>query len=299
MAFVSVFIQLIVLVHGLYDTKSYADFENQPFVTYVADILSMVLIRIVAIVAVIESWLKRSQHIAFLVKIEHIDTIVRTKLSIDLRYDIQREEFVRNCFMWIGAQVCLELMFLIMTCMVGLPFLQVFWALYTIPLFICLMRYQQFISYVDLLHDRYKVLNQYIESLYLKNKSTETDIEDSTTLIKHKYFNYSQSQRLNFSRKRDVEAFIIHKKLLHFQCIHRLLIEANKMVCRLFNWSMLLNMGNDFFNVLINLYWVIINFVRGDSKLELIGIVAWSLFNISMLISVTKACYCASYEVIK
>lgn len=151
----------------------------------------------------------------------------------------------------------------------------------------CLMRYQQFISYVELLHDRFKVLNQYIESLTMTEIPNQFDTETPT----------NSSQKRNFSRVRDVEAFVTHNKLIHIQRTHRLLVEANIMLNQLFGWSMLANMGNDFFNVLINLYWIIINFVRNDSRLELIGILAWGLFNITMLVTVSKACHCASHEV--
>lgn len=220
-------------------------------------------------------------------KIDQIDTIIRAKLRIDLRYNLQQKKFLRKLFIWIGAQVSLEIAVVLMASLVQLNILHIYWLLYTVPLFMCLMRYQQFISYVELLHDRFKVLNQYIESLTMTEIPNQFDTETPT----------NSSQKRNFSRVRDVEAFVTHNKLIHIQKTHRLLVEANIMLNQLFGWSMLANMGNDFFNVLINLYWIIINFVRNDSRLELIGILAWGLFNITMLVTVSKACHCASHEV--
>lgn len=297
MAFISIVIQSIVFVYGLYDFDHYTISVDRSIVVYVADILSMAFIRSIAIIIVIESWLKRSLHIEFLTRIDQIDTITRNKLWIDLRYNLQQRKFFRKLFIWIGAQLSLELAVVVMASLVQLNVLQIYWLLYTVPLFMCLMRYQQFISYVELLHDRFKVLNQYIESLTMTEIPNHSDPEIPTNSNDDRHQNISQSQTRNFSRIRQVEAFVIHNKLIHLQRTHRLLIEANVMLCHLFNWSMLLNMGNDFFNVLINLYWVIINFVRNDSKLELIGIFAWGMFNITMLVTVSKACHWASYEV--
>lgn len=43
----------------------------------------------------------------------------------------------------------------------------IFWALYAIPFFISMIRYQQFTAYVNLIHDRYKIINEIVQTLIL------------------------------------------------------------------------------------------------------------------------------------
>lgn len=101
--------QFVAFVYGFWDYQHYSSFANRSVVIFIADIMSMALIRIISITIVIESWLKRSNQIDFLTKIDQIDGIVRTNLLIDLPYKLQKKRNFRNLFNWIGAQVSLEL----------------------------------------------------------------------------------------------------------------------------------------------------------------------------------------------
>lgn len=107
----------------------------------------MAFIRIISITIIIESWLKRSNQIDFLTKIDRIDQIMRTNLMIDLQYKLQKKQNFRHfLFNWIGAQLGLELSIVVLTCLTQNTAFQIYWAYYTIPLFLCVLRYQQFIS---------------------------------------------------------------------------------------------------------------------------------------------------------
>lgn len=286
---ISIVIQILNLLYGFYDFEHYAQFANRSFVIYVADVLSMTFIRLTSIIAVMESWLKKPLQIEFLRQIDQIDVIIRSKLSINLDYDSQKKKSFRILLFYIGATFGLLLAMLAMTTVADMELLQVYWSLYTIPLFVCVMRYHQFILYVNQLHHRYEVLNNIIECLTLKK--LPRDHFDSTC---SKMFLHPP----NVHRIREIEAILIFKKLKHLQKTQRLLVDANKVLCKMFNWSMMCNVFNDFGNLIFNLYWTTLNFVRGDSKFQLIGVCSWAAFNISMLILLTKACQFAGDEVI-
>lgn len=291
----SIIIQMVIFVYGFLYYQHYTSLVDRSMVLFIGDLLSMTLIRFISITIVIESWLKRSHQIDFLTKIEHIDRIIHTNLLIDLRYKLQKKLNLRNLFNSIGAQVCLELSVILLAWLTQNTKLQIFCAFYTIPLFLCMMRYQQFISYVNLLRIRFEALNECIERL----KSTE--VHSSMNLI---HLNDSSKFIANFSHFKNVrndkntKTFLIVYELKQLQKVYRLLIEANRMLCKLFHWSMLLNVGNDFVNLILNMYCLIDNFVQDDSKLELIGVTAWATFNIIVLSSLTNACQLACYEVI-
>lgn len=62
--------QFVASVYGFWDYQHYSPFANRSVVIFIADIMSMALIRIISITIVIESWLKRSNQIDFLTKID-------------------------------------------------------------------------------------------------------------------------------------------------------------------------------------------------------------------------------------
>lgn len=291
----SIIIQLAALVYGVIYYKQYTSISDRSIVIFVADILSMAFIRCIAVVIVIESWLKRSDQIDFLKQINRIDQIICTKMLIDLQFERQQKQNLREFFMWIGFLLSLELSVLLMTNLLSMKLLQNYLGFYTLPLFICMMRYHQFVSYVNLLCVRFSVLNDCIEQLKSTKYHNSTDLN---------YLNRSSKFFSRFSRFRhattakNVETSLIVNQLKHIQSVYRLLIDANQMLCKLFNWSMLLNVGNDFFILIINAYWLIDNAIQNHSKLEWIGIGAWAIFNVIMLTSVANACQLTSDEVI-
>lgn len=272
----SMSLQSIAFVYGFWDYEHYTSFVDRSTVMFIADIASMAFIRIISITIVTESWLKRSHQINFLTKIDQIDRIMRIHLMIDLQYQSQKKQNFRNSLGWIGVLLCLELSMVVLTCLMQNTVLQIYFAFYTLPLFLCVTRYQQFISYVNLLHIRFRALNECIEQLKL------TEI----SLFK------------NVNNVEDMKTFLILNQLKHFQRVHRLLIDSNRMLCKLFEWSMLLNVCNDAFNLLVNMYWLILNFVQNNSKLELIGVSAWATFNTIMLSNSANACHSVCDEVI-
>lgn len=279
---VSAIIQIVVLLGGLVHPKHYVVLENRSFVVTAGDFASMTLIRITSISITIESLLKRSHQIEFLRKIDQIDNILNTKLIIDAKYNYHQRGNIVKLIVWIGMFLLLEGNMILSTIVAGMETFQMYFALYTIPLFICLMRYQQFVTYVNLLHDRYAAINEYVGHLTLAKCGDPIQARRKPT----------------WHRTSDFMPLLVLNKLKHLRRAHRIIIEANKTLCQLFGWSMLLNITNDFFNLLINSYWLIINIINGESKLQLIGILSWGFFNITMLISVSKACHIACHEVI-
>lgn len=201
---------------------------------------------------------------------------MHTKLLLDLQFQLQKKHNLRNLFQWIGVQLCLELSMVVLTCLTQDAVLQIYWILYTMPLFLSVMRYQQFISYVNLLYIRFRALNECIEQL--------------------KFIEFSHFQNVNNTK--DIKTFLIVNQLKDVQKIHRILTEANRMLCKLFHWSMLLNVSNDSLNLLFNMYWLIVKFIENSSKIELIGVSSWTVFNVILLSSLANACQSVYDEVI-
>lgn len=288
---ISIGIQLTVIVYGLVDFKHYIAMDDRSMIKIFGDIFSMSFVRVSCISIVIESWAKRSLQISFLNKINEIDTILNKKLQISINYEIQRKKSIRRLIAMIGLYLCLQTFVITVAFDPEMSLFGMFCALYSVPLFVCTMRVYQFISYVDLITCRYQLINKCIETLILKKT-----FDDVKTLDKFPQFVYNRSFFIGQDKK--LEAHLIMNKIKHLRDTYRLLINVNQMLCRLFNWSMLASMFNDYSNALINLYWLTMNVVQQGSKLEFFFVFAWSLFNMIMLISLTNACYFACNEVV-
>lgn len=288
---ISIGIQLAVIVHGLVDLKHYIEFNDRSMIKIFGDIFAMTLVRVTCISIVIESWLKRSLQISFLNKINEIDTILNKKLQISLNYEMQRRKSIRRLITIIGLYLCLQMIVFTVSFDPEMSLFLVFCALYAVPLFVCTIRYEQFISYVDLITYRFHLINKCIKTLILKKT-----FDDVKTLEKFPQFVYNRSFFIGQDKK--LEAHLIMNKIKHLRDTYRLLIKVNQMLCRFFNWSMLANMFNDYCNVLINLYWLTLNVVQQGTKIEFFFSLFWSLFNMGMLILLTRACYFACNEVL-
>lgn len=297
MTIVSVIIQFAVLIHGFFDL-SYVNHSHHLILLSMGDIVLMTLVRCTSISIVLESWWKRPLHIAFLTKIHQIDTILTSKLQIDLKYETQQKKHFNIFIVFVVCYLSASASVMAVSIIAELPPFQLFWTLYIIPLFVCMMRYQQFTSYVHLMHDRYKAINDHMErSMIIKpyHGSTPNDTQNLKNVV---HIVHSQKFKRNRIDDIDVEAFLVVNQLKHIQRVHRLLYESNKILCRAFRWSMLLNVCNDFVNILINYYWFTTNLITGDSKVQLVGAFSWSSINIILLVSLSNACEIASHEVI-
>lgn len=225
-----------------------------------------------SISTVFESCLKRSQQIKFLQKIDQIDAILNTNLLIYSKYKHQQKRNFLKLIAWFVMFLLLQISVVVATIIADMKAFLVYWTLYTIPLFVCMMRYQQFIAYVNLVYDRFVAINECIVHL------TASDSENSNHMKKSVTKYSAPDRKPNWHRLSDFKTLLVMKKLKHLQWAHRLIVEVNKNLCHLFSWPMLLNVSKDFLNVLINSYWVVLNIIEDDSKLELIGILSWSFF---------------------
>lgn len=294
----SVFIQLVVLIFGWFYSDHYVTYSHHIIILSISDIILMTLIRCTSISVVLESWRKRPLQMAFLTKIHQIDTIITSKLLIDLNYNAQRK---KNLHVFIGFIVTFLSTFssvMISSIVANFPKFLVFWALYLIPLFVCMIRYQQFNCYVRLIYDRYKAINDHVERLLIiKNRENSTS-DNSPNLTNLVHIVHSQQFKCNRLDDVDIVASLVLNQIKHIQRVHRLLVDANRMLCQAFSWSMLFNVFNDFFNVLINLYWLVMTLLISATKVQLIGMALWAFLNIFLLVSLSNACQFACYEVI-
>lgn len=285
-ASVSLVIQFVVFIYGFYNIELYIEMKLPP-VLIVTSMVSIQLYRILSMVIVIESWIKRSKEMEFLNKIAEIDEMMITQLQIDMNYRKKNRGNKKFLIIRIVSFTLVNISFLSSTSSVLSPkILRFFWTFIAIPQFIHFMRYHQIVSYMYLIRDRYRLLNKYIEKI---NKS-ENEMIGGPMLIAD-YSNISRRARRNFRTN------FLKRKLLQVQRISRLLMDSKKLNDGLFKFSMIFILAFEFHTLLAGSYFTIFLIIKkGYTPRSFSGISRTFLYVYNLFI-VAQACHSANEEV--
>lgn len=281
-------VESAVLVHGFVFTNYYLDWKHYSVVLVYGDFVTMTLARVLAILIVIESWKKRCQQINFLEKISKADSILAYRLNINLRYEANRRESSRKSIMWLLSFVALQVIFL--TLLISDPLSQRmlrFWLTYTVPFFICSLRYHQMVTYVRLLRLRFKAINNFIQSFCLLNQGQ---------VINHDLLRIMQpAQSESEDRKRS-----LYKKLIEIRAVYQLLYEASENINGLFRWTLPINIANDFQKGLTNIFFFLTITLQWESgslnTKQVPRPLVWAIYNIGQILILSNACQHACKE---
>lgn len=284
-SFTSLAIQCGVLIYSCCDLKHYIDQTSPSKIIVMSSFLTVFFIRSTSIAVCMESWLKRATQMEFLHRLDNIDAILSGKLLIDLNYDKQRQLNFRKFLAFLILYLSFEISVGILCIYIEIKQIEVYWTLYAIPLLICVMRYYQFITYVDLLAHRFQAINKFICNLMFNDGKHNEKLK-----IIHRNQRNERNQQHYRKRHRQLEICMIINKLKHLQHAYRLLMETTQMLCQLFSWSMLFNIGNDFYNLLMNSYWSVYGISHHSTRSLMLMLTVWAVFNISALISLSNAC---------
>lgn len=121
------------------------------------------LIRLAVTLIIVESRLKRSVQIDFLNKIAKIDMVLINKLGINLKYGQQHRFTFFRCVFAAFMFITTETIMIYSLEKNEEHIFEIFWILYTIPLLICSLQFQQIISYLCLVQHRYRSINEFIK----------------------------------------------------------------------------------------------------------------------------------------
>lgn len=116
---------------------------------------------------------------------------------------------------------------------------EIFWILYTIPLLICSLQFQQIISYLCLVQHRYRSINEFI-----KYKCVSKSVSmNSKSLISAQEFH---PKKIFPNRIKNGSNTSLMYKMKNLRYAQRLLFETILMIRKLFYWSLLFNIANNF-----------------------------------------------------
>lgn len=271
---------LALFVFDISSYKLYFENEKSMMISYLSFII-ITLMRVVAFVIVLESFVERKQQINFLKQVDRIERLFTEELSVSFEY----KKIRRNAYIWMTIFL-LQLTILTSLILVDIVnvddisiWMKMWYIFCTFPLFLPSTRYFQIIHYMQLLKFCFEMINMQLTEFQC------------------------QSNRLsmNVKRKENSNKFEgkIYDDIVTLRRIFHVLWECTEQINKMFQWSLLLLIGSSFFIIVVNyyrtLYWLL---TPNPSKMDsVITYFIWSLIHTFHFISLSSICYNISQQV--
>lgn len=263
--FFSVSIQIGFIAYGFYNMKLYINTILPPILLF-TQVLTILLNRILVLLIVFESRIKRFNEIKLLNKIVEIDQILIEKLQIDVKYKQTQHKNIKYLIIRLTLYIYLSASAIASIIIYNeLKTFRYFWIFVSIPIFISSMRYHQAISYVYLIAYRYQLIRNYVKLIQISQS------EPVQTVFTFEYMN---------DNRKNLEAMMISNKLTNVRDVYRLLLESNEILSNLFNWSLLLSIANDFQNTLACAFFLIFTLIKDGFNVRFVCAFSWPAFGI-------------------
>lgn len=276
----------ISFICSLFSTSVYTHWSFSKMLWYFT-VLSMAFVRIISIIILTESLVKRKKQIIFLENIHKIDSILRRKLGVHLPYDLNHR---RSCLVTISWLMTFCIYVTINLLCADDITLVYFWLMYAIPLFIASMRYLQMILYVNAIKFRFQTINKLIQNIH---ETTSTDVNVSIMTLEYKkILNSFSKQTFKFKK------MLVIKRLIYVRQIYDLLYENIELVNYLFQWSLPFNVAHDFLYILTDWYWCFLWILHPSLEwiISTLPALVGALFHTLHIVLVTNECYYTTSE---
>lgn len=236
---------------------------------------------------VIESLVNRKKQKTFLLQIKSIDSILE-QIDIDLHYKSQRYRYNRKTFRWMATN-------LFPMCAYSAVFykltnrLDFTWVKDIMPLIIVTTHYCRIAVLVDIVYQRYHLLNAHVERISVNSiRSSSESRLDVEGLFADDISISAETESINLWR------------------VHRLIASTNNSIGKLFRWSLLLVISHDLAYITITFgrflkLWQQLSFLMLLPAFSLILIflpLIQTLPSINNILSLTLTCGRATGEVV-
>lgn len=281
-------VNIAVLTHGLMATDLYTAKNEKPF-SFAVKVVLITTIRVLAIVILTEALAKRKKQIKFIDNISKIDSILKQHLNIDPYRKTNTRSNSLMPSLWLITYFSHVIVDLACVRSRRGLFLRVF---YVIPLFVSSLRYLQMILQVNAIQSRLAFINETLRSIFDDPNAHVTDlIAGNQDLMK--------TMRSFSKETTKIKKYLTFKKLLHAREIYHLLYENVGLLSDLLKWSLPINVSNDFFCILINVYWCLLWLLRPNWSLLATTIPAFvgTVVHMLHLVLVCNECHYTVEEV--
>lgn len=220
-------------------------------------------VRLLEILIWLEALIKRQHQVKFLENLLEIDEIFRNCLYADLKYDQLRRRAFIKLIVWIGTFLTIEGLIIALTYKNTTTVHFYYCLIYLLPFFVSSLTYFQIIICVDLIRYRFRVL-KHIISIMDNNEQPFTQ-EINNIVAEPNYFtrkvlktlfnsDFGDKIHANFDSTYEIHVF---ERFAIIRNLYFRLWEQTNLINERFQWSMVVNIGNDFSSLLANIYWML------------------------------------------
>lgn len=291
-AIAAIVIYTALFIHGLFITDKYINYSQKPF-QYYFDFFYMTLSRLLLLIILVESLLKRNLNIKFFENIHKADTILVEKLSANLAFDQNRKLNNLRTGVWLVVFIITSGTTLICWIVSNDQLSIMYWALLLVPSLMATMRYFQMITYVNLTKIRFQVINKLVKSFYSLDpiNSKKGNVVDKNLL--------HTMSKISDDRSAEVEKYVIFKNLIELRQVYILLYDATEMINELFRWSVPINIAKDFIDTLTCVYWTFLWILKPSMPTMHMTVASIAIIVIHMfhIMSVSNECHYTVEEV--
>ena len=256
---------------------SYSNYGTGIALRDIIDVASLITIRLGALVCVTEAFLNRSQQIDILNKLAMIDATLSNELEASSRDDSESRQTLGYFRKWVSAILLNEITVAIIIIIDSNPVYLEPWLSSCVSWYLTTVGYIQTTLYVRSVLVRFKVLNKRNELLRLEVGRPDT----SCSMI-------NQSMETE-----TIEQLSVIRKL------YQNLWEVSHSINECFKWSLLVNIGNDFFRLAANLYWLF-TWLANPVAADALGIspnLFWGISNVIHIVLIAHNCHFTVLEV--
>lgn len=280
-----ILIQVILMVLSLVFLNQIVNKKRAKTIRIV-DTITMLMVQLTTLVIFCEAYRKRFVQKELLHTINSIDFILEYKLGIIQNHKKQKNKYERRLFYWLSLSVSIFIANLVVTYH-SFEILYRWWILVYASFFICSMRCYQIITYVDIIRNRYRQINSYIDNLQFCEQ--KLDVED----VNHVKFQNTVCTQIQTN-----QTTCIYDRLLDLRRVCRLMSSANQNINQMFQWSIALIVVNDFVHIMVNLYWILRIILSPKAPIIFaVPPLLWTILNIKQVVSLSSACHYTIKEV--
>ena len=197
-------------------------------VTDFVDTGSIVFVRLIALICLLEAILTRQKQIDFFNQLTAIDAIFSNELNVAIRPDRSRWRPVLYSFKRFAALLLATIILGIIVILSRDLWYLKFWVFYSISWFVVTFSNIQMSTYVQFIRCHFEMLNDQLAKLMSKG----------------------------FERKISAETHSQFGKMLILRNIHNRLWKATNLTNERFKWSLPFSVCSDFAGLLLNCYWI-------------------------------------------
>lgn len=151
----------------------------------------------------------------------------------------------------------------------------------------CMLRFHQMICFMNLISNRFRLINEIIREIH-QNEWKFFVSEIVFTISKKK----NCVKAVNEWR-----SIMLTKNLEQIMEASRLLNESTIVFCKIFGWSLLLGLFNEFQNALTDIQYTIYVIIIGQLEIDVIPWVIWFFLNFYHISGILTACQKLKIEV--